>query len=174
MEMRQTSPSPAADRTLDDLCRAEWPRLVGSLSLYLSDPDVAEEIAQEALARLCASWPKVRAMDSPSGWLHRVAFNVANDRFRRLGAERRARERLARPPDTAAASDTAEAVATRAAVAALPRRQKTALLFRYFLDLSVEDTATLMDCPINTVKSLTRRALSNLQGVPGLSLEEAT
>ncbi|HEX2196931.1 MAG TPA: sigma-70 family RNA polymerase sigma factor [Actinomycetota bacterium] len=172
--MRQTSASPAADGALGDLCRAEWPRLVGSLSLYVGDPDVAEEIAQEALARLCASWSKVRAMDSPSGWLHRVALNVANDRFRRLRAERGARERLARPPGETRADDGAEAVAIRAAVAALPRRQKTALLFRYFLDLSVEDTAALMDCPTNTVKSLTRRALTNLHGVPGLSLEEAT
>lgn len=172
--MRQASPSPVADGALNDLCRAEWPRLVGSLSLYVGDPDVAEEIAQEALARLCASWSKVRRMDSPSGWLHRVAFNVANDRFRRLRAERGARERLARPPDATVANDRAEAVTIRAAVAALPRRQKTALLLRYFLDLTVEDTATLMDCPANTVKSLTRRALRNLQGAPGLSLEEAT
>ena len=172
--MRLTSPSPATDGALNDLCCAEWPRLVGSLSLYMADPDVAEEIAQEALARLCASWSKVRGMDSPSGWLHRVALNIANDRFRRLRAERGARARLARPPDATAANDRAEAVAIRAAVATLPRRQKTALLFRYFLDLSVEDTATLMDCPANTAKSLTRRALTNLQGVPGLSLEEAT
>ena len=159
---------------LDDLVRREWPRLVGALSLYLADPGAAEEIAQEAIARLCVEWGKVKSMDSPGGWLHRVAINLANDRFRRLGAERRARKRLDAQAPQAEPSDRSEAVAIRSAVAALPRRQKTAVVLRFFLDLSVEETARLMDCPGNTVKSLTRRALITLQGAPGVSLEEAT
>lgn len=163
------------DPELEELSRIEWPRLVGALSLYLGDPVVAEEMAQEALARLCADWEKVCKMDSPGGWVHRVAINLANDRFRRIAAERRARRRLdTQSLPRAETSDAADAVAIRDAVARLPRRQKTAIVLRFFLDLSVDETSRLMDCPNNTVKSLTRRALTTLEGAPGVSLEEAT
>jgi DNA-directed RNA polymerase specialized sigma24 family protein len=37
------------DADLAAFCRAEWPRLVGSMSLYLGRRDQAEDLAQEAL-----------------------------------------------------------------------------------------------------------------------------
>lgn len=54
-------------------CRREHPRLVGAVTLYLGDRDVAEDIAQEALARACAAWGRVRRMRAPGAWVHRVA-----------------------------------------------------------------------------------------------------
>jgi RNA polymerase sigma factor (sigma-70 family) len=50
----------------------------------------------------------------------------------------------------------------RRAVASLPERQKTALVLRYYLDMSVADVALVLQCPESTVKSLTRRALQKL------------
>ena len=80
------------DAGLRDFCTAEYPRLLGTLTLYCNDRGVAEELAQEALARACVSWPKVRGMDAPGAWIHRVAMNLANSHFRRRGAERRAQQ----------------------------------------------------------------------------------
>ena len=65
------------DRALVEFCRAEWPRLVGSLSLDVGSRELAEDLAQETLVRVCAHWRRVRRADSPSGWAHRVAFNLA-------------------------------------------------------------------------------------------------
>lgn len=48
--------------TLQDfeaLCRREYPRLVGALGLYTGNRAVAEELAQESLARAWRRWPKV-------------------------------------------------------------------------------------------------------------------
>jgi RNA polymerase sigma factor (sigma-70 family) len=137
------------------------PRLVGALALHCGDRDVAHELAQETLARVWERWPSVAAMDSPEAWAFRVAFNLAASRFRRGAAERRARARLGPPDDHA--TDHADAVAVRQAVAALPRRQRAALVLRYFADLPVDRTAEVLGCAPGTVKSLTSQAIASLR-----------
>ncbi|MBW3665176.1 MAG: SigE family RNA polymerase sigma factor [Actinobacteria bacterium] len=116
-------------------CAAEYPRLVGGLALYVGDVHVAEEFAQEALLRACRRWEYVSGLESPGGWTWRVALNLANSAFRRRGAERRAQAR--RPADATIHidADPAEATAVRRAVAALPQRQRTALVLRYGRDV---------------------------------------
>jgi RNA polymerase sigma-70 factor, ECF subfamily len=69
-----------------EFCQTEYGRLVGTLTLYTSDPDLAAELAQEALARACRHWRRVRDMDEPGAWLYRVALNLANSTFARRRA----------------------------------------------------------------------------------------
>ena len=154
----------ADDQALISFCRAQHGRVVGLLSLYCGDAGVAEELAQDALARVCRDWRKVRRMDYPEAWASRVAINLANSHFRRRAAEKRARERLAaRPVDATGAPDTALALSVRQAVAALPPRQRTALLLHYFCDLPFPRVAELMGAPEPTVKSLARRGIARLR-----------
>ena len=44
----------------------------------------------------------------------------------------------------------------------LPARQREALVLRYYLDLSPEETATVMGIGPSSVRSATHRALSSL------------
>ena len=155
-----------ADAALVEFCEREYPRLVGALSLYCGQQPLAEEFAQEALARLCRDWHKVARMQAPRGWVHRVAINLAHSHFRRVAAERRARLRAHEDP--APPREPAEHVDVRRAVASLPGRQKTALVLRYYLDMPVTEVAEVMRCPESTVKSLTRRALQRLSSSPEL------
>ena len=67
-----------------------------------------------------------------------------------------------------AATEPSPADAVRAALAALPPRQRTAVVLRYFLDLDVYDTARRMECGEGTVKKLTQRALLALRRDPRL------
>lgn len=161
---------------LEAFCQNEYRPLIGMLTLYTGDPEVARDLAQEALARLCANWGRVRRMEAPGPWLHRVAINLANSHFRRALAERRASHRLQAQTDrpVAAAAEPSAAGAVRAALAALPPRQRTAVVLRYFLDLDVYDTARRMECGEGTVKKLTQRALQALRSDPRLEgwLEE--
>ena len=60
-------------------------------------------------------------------------------------------------------TDSATVIAVRVAVARLPQRQRTALVLRYFADLSVAETAEAMRCPEGTVKTLTRQAILALR-----------
>lgn len=154
-------------------CRAEYPRLVGMLDLICGDLGVAEELAQETLARVWTNWRKVSTYESPSGWTTRVAVNLATSHFRRRQAERRAHSRV-----TAGASavttdpDTAGAIALRGAVTGLPPRMRTAVVLRYFLDLPFAEVAQVMDSPETTVRSLVHRALKRLRSDIDSSTEQ--
>ena len=145
-------------------CRREWPRLVGSLSLFTGDGDLAEDLAQETLARVCRDWRKVSNLDSPGAWAHRVALNLARSHYRHRSVARRQSRRLGASNETND-PDTATAIAVRNAVTQLPVRQRTALVLRYFADLSVAETADAMRCPQGTVKTLTREAILALRRV---------
>ena len=49
------------------------------------------------------------------------------------------------------------------ALAALPPRQRAALVLRYFLDLSEAEVAAALSCSLGTVKSSTSRGLKRLE-----------
>jgi RNA polymerase sigma factor (sigma-70 family) len=138
-------------------------RLVGSLTLFCGNRIVAEEIAQEALARAIDRWARVGRMVSPEAWTYKTAFNLARSWASRRAAERRATQRLAaaRPPEP---PDTAVAVAVRAAVAALPPRQRAAIVARFYAGLSVSESADALGCAEGTVKALVHKAIANLRG----------
>jgi RNA polymerase sigma-70 factor (ECF subfamily) len=157
-----------APEDLVAFCGEQQPRLVGMLTLYCGNVELAEELAQEALARTCNRWRKVRQMDSPGGWVYRVAINLANSHFRRKAAERRAHERLRSAPDPGGIDpDIAASVAVMGAVSQLPQRQRTALVLRYYADLPIAEVARLMDCPEGTVKTLTHKAARVLRDCLG-------
>lgn len=159
----------ADEEDVTAFCRELRPRLVGALSLYCGDLAVAEELTQETLSRVWEHWPKVRGLAFPEGWAHRVGLNLASSWLRRRHAEQRARAKLDGRAQIDAAPDTAAAVAVRRAVAALPRRRRTALVLRYYLDLSVEQTADQMGCAAGTVRALTSQALATLRDEAGLA-----
>lgn len=154
--------SRTVDEELTAFCAAEHRDLVGLLALLTGDRWLAEELAQDALTRLCEHWPSVRRMTNPRAWLRRVATNLATSRFRRRAAERRATRRHG-VPDDAVDVDTAEAMAVRRAVSLLPRRQRETVVLRWYLGLSVAETAAEMGCADGTVKSLTSKAITNLR-----------
>lgn len=144
-------------------CHRLRPRLVGALGLHLGDRGIAEELAQEALARAWARWARIRRLDRPDAWAFRVAFNLARSHWRRRGAERRASERARNWRSEPSGTDTASVLVVREAVAALPERQRRALVCRYYVQFTVAETAEVMACAEGTVKSLTHRALASLR-----------
>lgn len=152
----------SVDPALDRFVAAEHARLVGMLALYTGDRWVADELAQDAIVRLCQHWPRVREMADRRAWLNRVAFNLANSWFRRRGAERRALA-VTGPDRGVVEDDTASTLAIRRAVADLPPRQRTAVVLRHFEGLSVTETATAMRCAEGTVKALTHRGVTALR-----------
>ena len=145
-------------------CRAEQSRLIAALGLYCGDFDVAEEIAQEKLARVWRDWDKVRAKDSPAAWAQRVGFNLASSIYRRKQAEHRMRARLDAPEHMSSTPELADQLTVQAALATLPAKQRAVLILRYYLDYSVADTAAALGLPQGTVTTHTRRGLQRLRG----------
>lgn len=144
-------------------CASEFPNLVRGLSLYVGNVHTAEELAQEALLRACQHWARVSELESPGGWVWRVAVNLANSGFRRRQAERRAVNRLVHPPAHGDDHDVMEVLVLRDAIRELPERQWLAVVMRFVLDLSIEQTAERMGVSSDAVRSLTKRATATLR-----------
>jgi RNA polymerase sigma-70 factor (ECF subfamily) len=150
------------DEDAEEFCRRVSPRLVGSLLLQCEQRQVAEDIAQEALARAWERWDAVSEMASPEGWVFRVAFNLVSSQRRRTRAERRAASRLASKASPAHSSSD-DRLVLREVLAALPLRQRQAIVLRHYAQLSVSETAEVMQCAQGTVKALTSQGISSLR-----------
>ncbi len=150
------------DAEFVEACQREHARLVGMLALYTGDQGVAEDLAQETFVRLHDNWHRVRVMGSPRGWLATVGLNLARSWWRRRFAEQRAHRRLGLPVE-GESIDLVDVLTVRTAVAALPPRQRAALVLRYYGGLSIAETATALGCADGTVKSLTNRAVASLR-----------
>ena len=159
-----TSTVKKVDAELAAFCRRDYPRLVGMIGLYCGDRDLAEDIAQEALARLCNHWTDLPSEADAERWLTRVAMNLAKSSLRTKATRRRIIDHFGPTlAPTAVQTEPATALAVRAAVARLPERQRRVIILRYFCDLAVADVAAVMECPEGTVKSLTSLAVAGLR-----------
>jgi RNA polymerase sigma-70 factor (ECF subfamily) len=160
-----------AGRDIESFCRAEHPRLVQAMTLYTGSPDLAFELTQEALARAHRDWSRVSGMDAPGAWVHRVAINLANSQWRRRRYERLAGERAATRPAVAPDQHSSledGAIEVRRALARLPPRQREAVVLRFLLDLSIDETARHMHCAAGTVRALTAQGIARLRDSPEL------
>lgn len=160
---------PTPEGELAEICQREFGRLVGLLALRVGDQRVAEELAQDALLALCRKWP---AVERPEAWLTRVALNRSHSYLRRLLAQRRAYARHGEADQVAHSPASADVVTVRDAVSRLPRRQQVAVILRFYEQMSVAETATAMNCPEGTVRSLTSRALQRLRDESGLGIDD--
>lgn len=159
---------------LEALCRREYPRLVGLLVLYCRDHGVAEDLAQETLARVCRDWPRLEKSSRSGAWAYRVAINLANSRFRRLAAERRAKSKLEPVGRYSQDEDLASSIAVRQALQRLPPRRRAAVVLRYYCGLNTIETAAAMGTSTSAVKSLTSKAITALRNDLVLDSQEVT
>ena len=145
---------------VDAVCRAEFPRLIGLIVLQIGDRQVAEELAQDALAEMIRKWDRI---DRPEAWLTRVAVNMSRSWLRRRLAERRAYRRHGLSETASPDRDVATAMDLALLVAGLPPRQRMAVTLRFYEQYSVEETAEVMGCAPGTVKALTHKAMTTLR-----------
>jgi RNA polymerase sigma-70 factor, ECF subfamily len=135
-------------------------------------PAEAEEVVQEALLRLWRQAPTWQPDGRVSTWLHQVAYRLCLDRIRR----RRpavdidlVEDDLADPaPSPSARLVHLEDVrAVQAAVAALPERQRTAIVLCHYQGLSQAEAAEIMHIGEEAYESLLARGRRRLRAVLG-------
>lgn len=154
-----------------ELVARKLPRLLSLGQKMLGNRAEAEEVAQEVFLRvwkLAPQWrPGLARFDT---WLHRVALNLCHDRLRqRPDHERRDdADDMACVPDPGAMPDQAldaaqRAARLRAAIAALPLRQREALVLQYYQELSNSEAAGLMNLSVDALESLLARARRSLR-----------
>jgi len=132
----------------------------------LDDPAEAEDVTQEAMLRLWQIAPDWRVGEAqPSTWLYRVAFNLATDRLRRrrgVGLDNIDEPEHPAPAvlDAMIASDRARAL--ELALAALPERQRAAVVLRHLEGLANPEIAEVLGVGVEAVESLIARGKRRL------------
>lgn len=135
-------------------------RVLGLASRMLRDAAEAEDVAQEAFVRLWRIAPRWEPRAKVDTWLHTVALNLCRDRLRR-----RREVATDAPPERADPSPTPEAALAEAdqgarvtaAIAALPERQRDAIVLVHYQDLSGADAAAALGVSVEALESLLAR-----------------
>jgi RNA polymerase sigma factor (sigma-70 family) len=140
--------------------QAEYPGLVRSLFLLTADRNEAEEIVQEALARAYERWDRVGAMESPGGYVYRIAINL-NRRRRNLAA--RARKVFAPRPDPHPGQGAETRGELARAIASLPRGQREAFMLVEWVGLSAGEAGQILGIKAPSVRSRVHRARTALR-----------
>ena len=133
--------------------------------LITGDRALAEDLVQDAFVRLAGRVVHLRGPGQPfEPYLRRTVVNLANSHFRRRKIERRYQERESSMLRTTSQDpDIPSMEAARAALLQLPPRQRTALVLRFYVDLSEAQTAEVMGCRRGTVKALVSQGLDKLR-----------
>lgn len=149
-----------------DVCAAHHADALRLAYLLTGDADRAEDAVADAFVKCYRRW-RTGGIDQPRAYVRRAVVNEVNSRFRRLAVERR--EAAKRHGDTRGTRSADEQVVDRdevfAALQALPARQRTAIVLRYYHDLSEADTAEAMAISVGTVKSSVSRGMERLRGL---------
>lgn len=139
--------------------------------LIARDAADAEEAAQDGFVKAYRALGRFRAGAPFRPWLLAIVANEAKNR--RRSSARRAALVLREVSDDAAPSPETVLLAgegrTRllAAVESLREEERDAVVCRYFLELSEEETAAALGVRLGTVKSRTHRALAHLKEAIG-------
>jgi RNA polymerase sigma-70 factor (ECF subfamily) len=162
------------DKQAFELLVAKYQRKLGRLlSRFIRDPAEVEDVAQEAFIKAYRALPSFRGESAFYTWLYRIGINTAKNYL--VAAGRRA------PTTTEFDSEDAEnfedgdqlrdlntpenelmskqiAKTVNETMEALPEELRTAIVLREIDGLSYEEIATVMNCPIGTVRSRIFRA----------------
>ncbi len=162
------------DKHAFELLVAKYQRkLARLLSRFIRDPAEVEDVAQEAFIKAYRALPSFRGESAFYTWLYRIGINTAKNYLVAMG--RRA------PTTTEFDSEDAEnfedgdqlrdvntpenelmskqiAQTVNDTMEALPEELRTAIVLREIDGLSYEEIATVMNCPIGTVRSRIFRA----------------
>lgn len=130
--------------------------------LLCGDAEVAHDLVQDAFVKLLS---RPRLLIRPAAfesYLRTTILNLSRSRWRRVALEQRHRFTRA-PAKPGVTSSYEERDVVHSALRDLPERQRTAIVLRYFEDLSEQQTAETMNTSVAAVKSLVQRAMATLR-----------
>ena len=154
-------------RALEALIRSEWPRIHRIVTAEIGDRTDAEDLTQEAFARVL---PRLDAFTDPGGlhaYLAQVARNLVRDRWRRRrfvdSGSPVADGASDAPGPEALALDRADRDALGLALRRLPDEYRLVLQLRFSERRSSEEIAHIFGRSAPAVRQLQHRALVRLR-----------
>ena len=154
------------DRGFSAFVGARSPALMRTAYLITGQRQSAEDLLQTALAKTYLAWDRIDSPESVEAYVRRVMVTTHVSWWRR----HKGREQpTGTPPEpnvaggSLATDDVDERDRIWTALSALPNRQRTVLVLRYYEDLSEAEIAHLMGCAAGTVKTHASRGLATLR-----------
>ena len=159
------------ERAFEELVRMYQGIAFRTAYLLTGSAEDAEDAAQAGFVKAWRALPRFRSSSPFKPWLLRIVANEAHNRRRSAGRVHALALRAtaaepsgdAVPSPEGAALGRVERQALLEAVQRLDERDRDVLTCRYLLELSEEETATVLDLRRGTVKSRTARALARLR-----------
>jgi len=139
---------------------------VGLAYLLTGDHALAEDLVQDAFVRLAGRLVHLRDPGAFDAYLRRTVVNLSHSHFRRRKVERAYLERARAEtgsPGLGAGQSVEERGDLWQAMERLSKRQRAALVLRFYEDLSERQVAEILRCRPGTVKSLVSRGLETLR-----------
>jgi RNA polymerase sigma-70 factor (ECF subfamily) len=162
------------DKRAFEMLVAKYQRKLGRLlSRFIRDAAEVEDVTQEAFIKAYRALPSFRGDSAFYTWLYRIGINTAKNYLVAMGrraptttefdseeAENFEDGDQLRDVNTPEAELMSKQIATTVneTMQALPEELRTAITLREIEGLSYEDIASIMNCPIGTVRSRIFRA----------------
>jgi len=154
--------------TFEEYVLARGPALVRLARLLADDEHRADDLVQDVLAKAYPRWARIVRADDPDRYVRRMLVNARNSWWRRAARRHEVSVPAIRPvPVTDPALDSADRDALWQLVAALPPRQRAALVLRYYEDLDDTAIAEILGCSPVTVRTHVMRGIAALRATVG-------
>jgi RNA polymerase sigma-70 factor (sigma-E family) len=130
--------------------------------LLCRDWHTADDLVSITIGKLYRHWPRIGGAPGIDAYVRKALLRTWLDEKRRPWRREEPTEELPELP-----SVEELAVVGRAELLdlldGLPPKRRAAVVLRLYCDLSVEETAEILDCSVGTVKSQTARGLDTLR-----------
>ena len=150
------------DRSFTEFVSVEQAGLLRLAVLLAGDRGQAEDLVQTALMKCYRHWGRITRSGTPSAYVRRAIVTTHTSWRRRLSSTEQVIDVLPDRADPYADHEGADEELRRA-LRSLPPRMRTAVVLRYFEDLSEQRTAELMGCSASAVNTHTARGLARLR-----------
>ncbi|WP_214110484.1 SigE family RNA polymerase sigma factor [Acrocarpospora catenulata] len=132
------------------------------------NPADAEDLLQAALAKTYQAWDRIQDRAALDGYVRRAMVNINISWWRRRKLEEYPADEL---PELAFYQDPGHRYdELEHALSRLPVRQRTAIVLRYYEDMTEPEIAKALGISVGTVKSTVSRGIAKLRGelvIPG-------
>lgn len=126
----------------------EHDRMITTLALSTGDLELAKEGVDEACSRALERWKRVSVLESPSGWVYRVAMNHTRRVARRRSFEQRFFQKPTPMPDLPSPAGEVWQL-----VESLSPRQREVVMLRHVAELSENEIGVVLGISRGTVSS---------------------
>lgn len=157
---------------LEQVVRERYPRLVAHAMLVARSRADAQDLVQEALISSFSGRARFGSVQQAEAYVRRAIVSRAVDESRRSLREEHATNRAAlRPVAALEVEERSPGADVVRALRTLSPRERACVVLRHMDDLSVQETASLLDLSVGAVKRYTADGVARLSAALGESAD---